>query len=94
MFSGAQGMYGGGINKMIFSPYGLIPSCTNGSTSTYYADSIWYTNNSTTKYYAYTSGSGYEGDACGAMIYYLSNDATFSSFNIGASISCKPLATT
>ena len=94
MLSGTQSMYGGGINKMIFSPYGLLPSCTNGSTSTYYTDSLWYANNSTTKFYALTGGSGYEGDACGAMTYILSCAVTLSNQNSGESISCKPLANT
>lgn len=94
MFSGAQGTYGGGINKMIFSPYGLLPSCSNGSTTTYYTDSLWYTNNSTTKFYAMTGGSGYEGNACGAMVYILNSDVTLCNQNTGESISCKPLANT
>ena len=80
----------GYISKMVGSEYGLFPSETSGSSSTHYCD-YFYGSTSNVRY-AYVGGVSRDGLDCGAWCSYLTGTASFSNWNIGASISCKPLA--
>ncbi len=86
------GTSGGYITKMTFTEYGLIPTITKGSTTTYYTDSLWY-NNSLTAGYATVGGSCNYSLSAGAFCIALTNDATTDySDGTASSLSCKPLA--
>lgn len=80
----------GYITKMLGNKFGLFPSATNGSSSTYYGDSF-YTATSDV-YYAYVGGGSNRGLTCGPWYSYLCDTVSASYWGIGASISCKPLA--
>ena len=80
----------GYITKMLGNKFGLFPSATAGSSSTYYGD-YFYTNNSDV-YYANVGGTSNSGLNCGPWYSSLNNTVSVSNWNVGASISCKPLA--
>lgn len=80
----------GYIKKMLGSKFGLFPSETGGSSSTYYCDSL-YINTSQVNY-AIVGGNSNSGLDCGLWYSKLNNDVSSSDWGVGASISCKPLA--
>lgn len=85
------GTSGGCISKMLMTEYGLIPIQTNGSTSTYYTDTLWY---NTSLSYPIVGGNCNTKLEAGAFATYLAAASSFSDWSTAASISCKPLATT
>ena len=88
-----SGTDGGYINKMLFSPYGLIPLKSSGSSTTYYTDGFYF-NTSGTIMYARVGGCGENGKLVGAFFTAFYESANSTKSYISASISCKPLATT
>ena len=80
----------GNISKMVGSEYGLFPSETSGSTSTYYCDyfSVSYDD----VCYLCVGGSSNNGLGCGPWWLDLEYPASILYEGMGASISCKPLA--
>lgn len=80
----------GHIKKMLGSKFGLFPSETGGSSSTYYCDSFY--ANTLQVNYANVGGNSDDGLVCGPWYSSLTDDVSRSHWYIGASISCKPLA--
>lgn len=85
------GTSGGFINKMLFSKYGLFPINASGSSSTYFPDTLTYSNTQVS--YSCVGGSASNGTQNGIFNLTLTRLATASgSSTIGAGLSCKPLA--
>lgn len=85
------GTSGGYISEMTIKEYGLFPKTISGSGSTYYADGSWFTN--TQINCAYASGSYYDyGSLCGVFLLALNSAFSYKNHDIGAALSCKPLA--
>lgn len=83
----------GGYQKkrIVENGVSILPSEVGGSDSTYYCDKYWINSSET---YAYRGGrSGLKSD-CGAFYLVLDDDAESVAWNIGAALSCKPLART
>lgn len=89
--SAISGSSGGYITRMMVSENGLLPKVLSGSASTYYADGATY--GSTSLSLAAVGGSCANGDFNGAFSCSY-NFTSGGSWTIGASLSCKPLATT
>ena len=85
-----RGTSGGYISKMIINEFGMIPVTASGSASTYYCDGLWINNSQVD--YAYVGGPSSVDYRIGAFATSLGTLVTVSAWNIGASISCKPLA--
>lgn len=84
------GTSGGYTNVMRHDSKGLFPKTASGSDSTYYCDGLWYNNSGTM--YAFVGGPCNDGAHCGAFCANLSTAFSNSSWNLGAALSCKPLA--
>lgn len=84
------GTSGGYINKMCFNKFGMIPNEANGSSTTYYPDSLFF-NNSQVCYLVIGGATWTRLAASGVFVYDL-NGGTDARKYITASISCKPLA--
>jgi hypothetical protein len=82
----------GYINAMLITAFGLFPNKSNGSSSTYYCDGVWYGSLTTSTYYALIGGDKSREEKDGAFCYDLADLATYSGGSVGACISCKPLA--
>ena len=82
----------GYISKMLITDNGLIPTIASGSATTYYCDGLWF-NNSQVGYACVGCNSSGTSRA-GALCLYLNDASSFANWGLGASISCKPLATT
>ncbi len=87
-----NGTSGGYITKMTLNEYGLIPKTSNGSATTYYSDGLWYDNAQIC--YPLTGGCPIFGLLTGAFSVHIRRPVSLSSWEVGASISCKPLAET
>lgn len=86
------GTSGGYISKMLITDNGLIPTIASGSATTYYCDGLWFNNSQVD--YALVGGDSYSGFLDGAFCVYLNGLVSNSYWNVGAALSCKPLATT
>lgn len=84
------GTSGGYVSKMQFNEYGMFGVNASGSSSTYYLDGLWFNNGQTN--YACRGGNSGIGLLCGAFACFLDHLASVAYWNIGAAISCKPLA--
>ena len=90
IISGVNLTRSGYISKMKTEPFGRFPMETNGSTTTFESDYIW--ADSGNGYYACVGGGWGLDLGCGpfcAALYHVPSDA---GTNIGAALSCKPLA--
>lgn len=76
----------GDISECTFGEFGLLPIATEGSSSTYYADTFH--NGTGYALVGDCSGSGYN---CGAFALGLHGAFFDSSWSVSASLSCKPL---
>lgn len=86
-----NGTNGGFISKMKFSEeFGMVPITANGSSSTNYSDGMWFANSQNN--YALVGGATTGELRVGAYFSGLHCTASYASWNIGASLSCKPLA--
>ena len=85
-----SGTSGGYISSMKTEAYGRIPVTASGSSSTYEADGLWYSNSGTM--YAVVGGHWGYGLPCGPFCAYLYRTASTSASDVGAALSCKPLA--
>ena len=85
-----SGTSGGYISSMKTEAYGRIPVTASGSSSTYEADGLWYSNSGTM--YAFVGGGWGDGLLCGPFYAYLYGAASSSYSYVGAALSCKPLA--
>lgn len=88
--SGVNLTRSGYISKMKTESFGRFPMEANGSTTTFEADQVW--ADSGNGYYAYVGG-GWNFDLyCGPFCAYLYNGPSDANADIGAALSCKPLA--
>lgn len=78
------------ISKMFASENGMLPVDSSGSATTYYCDQV-YTSTSGVRF-AYVGGYSINGSHCGAFYVNLYGAASSTTWNIGASPSCKPTA--
>lgn len=80
----------GYISKMKTEPFGRFPMEANGSTTTFEADQVW--ADSGNGYYASVGGGWGDGPDCGPFCARLFNGPSSTFADIGAALSCKPLA--
>lgn len=85
--TGSSGGYISGCKNM---PYGRIPFQASGSSSTYESDGLWFSNSGVM--YAFVGGGWDYALLVGGFCAYLSRTASNASADIGAALSCKPLA--
>ena len=85
-----SGTSGGYISSMKTEAYGRIPVKASGSSSTYEADGLYYSNSGTM--YAVVGGSWDYDFLCGPFSAGLGVSISHSVVNDGAALSCKPLA--
>ena len=78
------------ISSVKFTTYGLIPYVASGTATTYYCDGFW-CNNTQNNYALVGGGSNYQ-LWCGAFCSNLSYAQSMVTWDVGASLSCKPLA--
>ena len=85
-----SGAIGGYISKMLITDNGLIPTIASGSATTYYCDGLWFNNSRV----GYVCGGGCSTDGyhVGALCSSLECASSDAGWNIGAALSCKPLA--
>ena len=88
--SGVNLTRSGYISKMKTEPFGRFPMEANGSTTTFEADQVW--ADSGNGYYAFVGGYWDNGLNCGPFCAYLFFEPSHASTNVGAALSCKPLA--
>lgn len=81
---------GGYISKIKFTEYGVIPVYNFGSSTTYFCDAFWFDNEQIA--HAIIGGDNTYGMANGIFTSLLNDGIADYYFNIGLSISCKPLA--
>lgn len=86
-----SGSSGGYINSMKTEGFGRIPITASGSSSTFEADGLYYSNSGTM--YAFVGGGWGNDLRCGPFCAYLGNAPSDSDSYGGAALSCKPLAT-
>lgn len=84
------GSSGGYISNCKNLPYGRIPFQASGSSSTYEADGLWFNNSGTM--YALVGGDWGNSLSVGPFCAYLNDAAAYANANLGAALSCKPLA--
>lgn len=87
-----SGTSGGYISKMLITDNGLIPTIASGSATTYYCDGLWF-NNSQVDYACVGGGSSFA-SLVGALCSFLPSASSYAYWDVGAALSCKPLATT
>lgn len=85
-----HGNSGGYIDTMKTEAYGRLPVTANGSSSTYEADGMWFNNSQVN--YACVGGRWADALLVGPFCAYLATPASDSGSNVGAALSCKPLA--
>lgn len=86
-----DGTSGGYTSKMIFHVIGgMIPKTASGSETTHYTDGNWFNNSQVD--YALVGGNCYYGRRCGALCSCVNALASYTSWAVGATLSCKPLA--
>ena len=88
--SGVNLTRSGYISKMKTEPFGRFPMEANGSTTTFEADQVW--ADSGNGYYAYVGGSWDNVLVCGPFCADLYVGPSGAGTDIGAALSCKPLA--
>lgn len=87
-FSGTSGNY---IHYEYFTADGMVPcGALDADSAHYYCDACWYNNGITSV--PRRGGYSVNGVRGGAFCVYLDSDAAYSNWNIGAALSCKPLA--
>ena len=88
--SGVNLTRSGYISKMKTEPFGRFPMEANGSTTTFEADQVW--ADSGNGYYAFVGGGWNYGLLCGPFCAGLAHVPSSAYADIGAALSCKPLA--
>ena len=81
---------GGYISECTYGDFGIIPVSTNGTSTTYYCDGLWF-NNITGARYALVGGGCHLSINAGTYTTDLNNTISATFWGIGASLSCKPL---
>lgn len=85
-----SGSNGGFVSEFVFTKEGLFPTVVSGGSSTYYTDGMYFANTSSGTMFVHGGRSG-GGDKNGALYYSCDNAASAKSWNIGASLSARPL---
>lgn len=85
-----SGTSGGYISKMAFTEYGMIPTISTGSSTTYYTDGLYFNNSQIN--YAYVGGDSRADFLVGALCIDLSSYIISNAWHAGVAISCKPLS--
>ncbi len=88
--SGINSTNGAYISKMLFNEYGFIPKTADGSATTFYTDGITAQNG--VNAYPLVGGSSCSNFLAGAFCTFLYRSSSITSWDFGASVSCKPLA--
>ena len=88
--SGVNLTRGGYISKMKTEPFGRFPMEANGSTTTFEADQVW--ADSGNGYYAFVGGDWDNDLVCGPFCASLFDGPSVAGTDVGAALSCKPLA--
>ena len=86
-----SGSSGGYIRTMKTETFGRFPTVANGSSTTYEADGLYYSNYGTI--YALCGGYWADDLLCGPFFADLNNAPSRSHTTLGAALSCKPVAT-
>jgi hypothetical protein len=76
---------------MSFTKYGLIPTVSGGSVTTYYADGLVF-DNTKVAYAAVADCCWTKSNIVGAFSSHLAAEVSLKGSSLAASISCKPLA--
>lgn len=84
--SGTSGGYQSGF---VSNKYGTFSTVASGSSSTYTCDSRWFNNGIVA--YPYRGGGSAFGLLCGAFCWASNLAASHAAWDVGASLSCKPL---
>ena len=84
------GTSGGYISEVTFTEHGIFPKTASGSSSTYFCDGLWFNNAITSV--PLRGGRAASGVKCGVASVNLNSAAGDADWNVGASLSCKPLA--
>lgn len=87
-----SGTSGGYISKMLITDNGLIPTIVSGSATTYYCDGLWFNNSKVG--YVCVGGDSSNASLDGALCSDSGDASSVAVWWLGASLSCKPLATT
>ena len=87
-----SGTSGGYISKMLITDNGLIPTIASGSATTYYCDGLYFNNSKVD--YVYVGGDSSSHSLVGALYSAFYDTSSRAYWNLGAALSCKPLATT
>lgn len=85
-----SGTSGGYISECKFDTHGLIPKQVSGSATTKYCDGLYFNNSQVD--YALAGGGSSDGPRVGALCSALNGAASYAAWNVGAALSCKPLA--
>ena len=85
------GNSGGYIKGMKIEAYGRLPKTLFGSSSSFEADGVYYSDSGTM--YALCGGSWYDDLVAGPFFADLNSAPSVSSTYVGAALSCKPVAT-
>ena len=85
-----RGTSGGYISSVTMVQFGLIPYNSSGSATTHYCDGFWFNNTQNT--YALVGGDSNYSLFSGAFCVTFTNVQSIMYNDIGASLSCKPLA--
>ena len=85
--TGTSGNY---ISEMKFAEQGMFGKDTSGTSSTYYCDAQWYSNSGSR--FALFGGGSNDGAGVGAFYCSLYGTVSGAYWDIGAALSCKPLA--
>lgn len=86
-----SGTSGGYISTCKFDEHGLIPKQASESATTKYCDGLWFNNSQVN--YAFVGGASNAKLLVGLLYTNLDHPASFTSWNFGTALSCKPLAT-
>lgn len=84
------GTSGGYTSHMNITNRGITPETISGSDSTYYCDGAWFNNGQVD--YAIVSGGWLDGLRVGCLYVTLTHPVSTAGTNLGAALSCKPLA--
>lgn len=85
-----SGTSGGYISSMKIEEFGRIPVTASGASSTFEADGLWFNDSGTL--YAMVGGHWRDAFLCGPFCAGLGTAASRSGSDLGAALSCKPLA--
>lgn len=84
------GSNGGYIDKMNFTEFGMFSKNASGSATTHYCDGLWFNNGIVGV--PLRGGASDGGARVGSFFVYLGGAASGARWDLGASLSCKPLA--